>query len=106
MREQPSITEEFGDAGVVEVVVLCGLYAITGYTVTAFDIAVEDGLFQPPFWPLAACGHGSASSIVYPDAVEPMFEALPAGEMKISSPHCNLGWSPCGISHQVDEFGS
>lgn len=46
---QTVITEDFGDAGVVEVVVLCGLYAIMGYAVTAFDIAVEEGLPKPPF---------------------------------------------------------
>lgn len=46
---QAAITEEFGRAGVVEVVVLCGLYSIMGYTVTAFDIAVEEGLPKPPF---------------------------------------------------------
>jgi hypothetical protein len=31
----------------VEVVALCGLYAIMGYMVTAFDIAIQGGLPRP-----------------------------------------------------------
>ena len=46
---QERVVEAFGLAGVVEVVALCGLYALMGYTVTAFDIAVEEGLPRPPF---------------------------------------------------------
>ncbi len=38
-----------GNKGIVEVVVLCGLYATMGYMTTGFDIAVEDGLPKPPF---------------------------------------------------------
>jgi hypothetical protein len=40
-----------GEAGVVELVVLCGLYAIMGYTVTAFDVPIEQGLPVPPATP-------------------------------------------------------
>ena len=39
-----------GTAGIVEVAVLCGHYALMGYMTTAFDIEVEDGLPRPPFW--------------------------------------------------------
>jgi 4-carboxymuconolactone decarboxylase len=39
----------YGNAGIVELVALCGLYAIMGYMVTAFDIAVEAGLPAPSF---------------------------------------------------------
>lgn len=46
---QSVIVDAFGYAGVVEVVALCGLYAIMGYTVTAFDIPIEEGLPTPPF---------------------------------------------------------
>lgn len=46
---QQRIVDSHGTAGAVEVVAICGLYAIMGYTVTAFDIAVEDGLPDPPF---------------------------------------------------------
>jgi 4-carboxymuconolactone decarboxylase len=38
-----------GEAGIVELVALCGLYAIMGYMVTAFDIPIEAGLPKPPF---------------------------------------------------------
>lgn len=38
-----------GAAGAVEVVALCGLYAIMGYTVCAFDIAAEAGLPPAPW---------------------------------------------------------
>jgi 4-carboxymuconolactone decarboxylase len=46
---QKRIVDAHGTAGVVEVVVVCGLYGIMGYMVTAFDIGIEDGLPQPPF---------------------------------------------------------
>ena len=46
---QDRIVAAHGTAGAVEVVVLCGLYAIMGYTCTAFDIDVEDGYPTPPF---------------------------------------------------------
>lgn len=45
---QDRIVAAYGNAGVVEVVVLCGLYAIMGYTVVAFDIPIEQGLPTPP----------------------------------------------------------
>jgi 4-carboxymuconolactone decarboxylase len=38
-----------GNAGIVELVALCGLYSIMGDMVTAFDIDIEDGLPDPPF---------------------------------------------------------
>jgi len=38
-----------GNAGIVELVALCGLYAIMSYMVTAFDIGVEEGLPDPRF---------------------------------------------------------
>jgi 4-carboxymuconolactone decarboxylase len=46
---QRRIVDAHGAAGVVEVVALCGLYAIMGYMVTAFDIELEEGLPAPPF---------------------------------------------------------
>jgi alkylhydroperoxidase family enzyme len=46
---QERFVKAHGTAGIVEVVVLCGLYATMGYMTTAFDIAVEDGLPDPPF---------------------------------------------------------
>lgn len=46
---QQRIVDAHGTAGVVEVVTLCGLYAIMGYVVTAFDIAIEEGLPKAPF---------------------------------------------------------
>jgi len=39
----------YGNAGIVELVVLCGLYAIMGYMTTAFDIGIEKGFPVPPF---------------------------------------------------------
>ena len=39
----------YGDAGVVELVALCGLYTIMGYTCIAFDIGIEEGFPAPPF---------------------------------------------------------
>ncbi len=39
----------YGNAGIVELVVLCGLYGIMGDMVTAFDIELEAGLPDPPF---------------------------------------------------------
>ena len=46
---QRRFVEVHGNAGIVELVALCGLYAIMSYTVTAFDIEVEEGLPNPPF---------------------------------------------------------
>jgi alkylhydroperoxidase family enzyme len=46
---QERLEAAFGRAGVVELVALCGLYALMGYAVTAFDIAVEEGFPPPPF---------------------------------------------------------
>ncbi len=45
---QDRIVSAYGHAGVVELVVLCGLYATMSYMVFAFDIPVEDGLPTPP----------------------------------------------------------
>ncbi len=44
---QQLVVGTHGNAGVVEVVALCGLYALMGYTCIAFDIPIEDGLPQP-----------------------------------------------------------
>jgi 4-carboxymuconolactone decarboxylase len=41
---QRTLTDAVGDAGVVELVALCGLYALMGYMTTAFAIDVEAGL--------------------------------------------------------------
>ena len=38
----------YGNAGIVELVALCGLYAIMGYMVTAFDVEVEEGFPKLP----------------------------------------------------------
>ena len=46
---QQRIIDAHGVEGVVEVVALCGLYAMMGYMVTAFDIPIEEGLPIPPF---------------------------------------------------------
>jgi 4-carboxymuconolactone decarboxylase len=45
---QRSLTREFGDAGVVELVALCGLYALMGYMTTAFAIKPEPDLPELP----------------------------------------------------------
>jgi len=46
---QQRFVDAHGNAGIVELVVLCGLYAIMSYMVTAFDIELEQGLPNPPF---------------------------------------------------------
>jgi 4-carboxymuconolactone decarboxylase len=46
---QRRFVDVHGNAAIVELVALCGLYAIMGYMVTAFDIDVEEGLPKPPF---------------------------------------------------------
>ena len=46
---QQRFVAAYGNAGIVELVAVCGLYAIMGYTITAFDIAIEQGLPAPPF---------------------------------------------------------
>jgi hypothetical protein len=38
---QDAVISAYGPAGIVELVVTCGLYAIMGYMVTSFDIGVE-----------------------------------------------------------------
>jgi len=48
-KVQQRFVAAHGNAGIVELVALCGLYAIMGYTVTAFDIGIEAGLPTPPF---------------------------------------------------------
>ena len=45
---QQILTREFGDAGVAELVALCGLYALMGYMTTAFAIEPEPDLPQRP----------------------------------------------------------
>jgi 4-carboxymuconolactone decarboxylase len=45
---QRILTREFGDTGVVELVALCGLYALMGYMTTAFAIEPEPDLPQLP----------------------------------------------------------
>ncbi len=46
---QSVLVESFGAAGAVELVALCGLYALMGYMVDAFAIEIEPGLPEPPF---------------------------------------------------------
>jgi alkylhydroperoxidase family enzyme len=46
---QQRIVDAMGTAGVVEIVVLCGLYAMMGDMVISFDIALEQGLQRAPF---------------------------------------------------------
>jgi hypothetical protein len=36
-----------GEAGIVELVAICGLYALMGYMATAFDVPIEEGLPVP-----------------------------------------------------------
>jgi 4-carboxymuconolactone decarboxylase len=52
-REIPAVVQRIladavGNAGVVELVALCGLYALMGYMTTAFAITVEAGLPDLP----------------------------------------------------------
>ena len=49
VQVQRVLINSFGEAGAVELVVTCGLYAIMGYTVVAFDIATEPRLPPAPF---------------------------------------------------------
>ncbi len=46
---QRRFVDVHGVAGLVEVVAICGLYAIMGYMTAAFDIQIEEGLPMPPF---------------------------------------------------------
>ena len=46
---QQRIVAVHGNDGMVEVVALCGLYALMGDVVTAFEIPIEAGLPTPPF---------------------------------------------------------
>jgi 4-carboxymuconolactone decarboxylase len=46
---QQRFVDVHGNTGIVELVALCGLYAIMGDMVTAFDITIEEGLRDPPF---------------------------------------------------------
>jgi alkylhydroperoxidase family enzyme len=50
---QRRFVDAHGNAGIVELVVLCGLYTIMGYMTTAFDIELESGF---PVAPLSAPG--------------------------------------------------
>ena len=45
---QARVVAAYGNEGIVEVVALCGLYALMGYMVVAFDIPVEKGFPEPP----------------------------------------------------------
>ena len=45
---QRRLTEAVGNAGVVELVALCGLYGLMGYMTTAFAIDLEPGLPKLP----------------------------------------------------------
>lgn len=46
---QQRIVDRHGFGGIVEVVTICGLYAIMSYMVSAFGIDTEEGLPSPPF---------------------------------------------------------
>ena len=46
---QAKFAGQYGDRGVVELVTLCGLYSLIGYTAASFDIEIEPGLPEPPF---------------------------------------------------------
>jgi len=46
---QGTLVDDVGEAGVVELVALCGLYAVMGYMTRAFAIEIEPGLPEPPF---------------------------------------------------------
>jgi alkylhydroperoxidase family enzyme len=46
---QQTIVDAHGEAAVVELAAIAGLYSIMGFMVTAFDIPVEPG-FPPPPW--------------------------------------------------------
>ena len=46
---QARLVDAYGTEGVVEIVVLCGLYTLLGYMTKAFDIPVEEGLTDPGF---------------------------------------------------------
>jgi len=46
---QQRFVDAYGNAGIVELVAICGLYAIMGFMTTAFDIEIEKGLPVPPF---------------------------------------------------------
>jgi 4-carboxymuconolactone decarboxylase len=46
---QARVVAAHGEAGIVEVVALCGLYGLIGAVLTSFAIGVEDGMPTPPF---------------------------------------------------------
>ena len=46
---QAAIVEAHGTAGAVEVVAVCGLYAVMGYVVTSFELPLEEGFPVAPF---------------------------------------------------------
>jgi alkylhydroperoxidase family enzyme len=46
---QERLAAAFGLAGVVELVAVCGLYALIGYAVSAFDVELEEGFPPAPF---------------------------------------------------------
>ena len=48
-QDQDALIDAYGTAGTVEIVAICGLYAVMSYAVAAFDVQIEDGLPTPPF---------------------------------------------------------
>jgi 4-carboxymuconolactone decarboxylase len=46
---QARVTAAHGEAGVVEIVALCGLYALIGAMVTSFDVSLEAQMPPAPF---------------------------------------------------------
>jgi 4-carboxymuconolactone decarboxylase len=48
---QAQVVAARGERGIVEVVVLCGLYGLIGGVVTSFGIPLEDGFAPAPFGP-------------------------------------------------------
>jgi len=46
---QQRFVDAYGVSGLIEVVAICGLYAIMGYMTTALDIHIEEGLPKAPF---------------------------------------------------------
>ena len=47
---QTCIVNTYGEQAIVELVALCGLYAIMGYFCMAFDIEIEKGFPEAPNW--------------------------------------------------------
>ena len=83
---QERIVAAHGLAGAVEIVALCGLYAVMGYTVSPFDIPLEDGLPQPPW----ADGPGRKSSR--------------SGENTSTATASSSTWAPCSTSPAMHQL--